>query len=113
MECVNKKAFLRGAFCIKHLPFDSSLHSAELLVLHCVYFCELGHTQIIYKNNLVLFFQAHISSENSELSNAALQALGFCVFNSKITSELSGKQMNFSAIAGVRCICIIALSLFL
>uniref|UniRef100_A0A8C9FNN3 Replication timing regulatory factor 1 n=1 Tax=Pavo cristatus TaxID=9049 RepID=A0A8C9FNN3_PAVCR len=40
-------------------------------------------------------FKAHISSENSELSNAALQALGFCVFNSKITSELSGKQTNF------------------
>uniref|UniRef100_A0A8C3IQU9 Replication timing regulatory factor 1 n=1 Tax=Chrysemys picta bellii TaxID=8478 RepID=A0A8C3IQU9_CHRPI len=35
------------------------------------------------------FLQAHISSQNSELSSAALQALGFCVFNSKITSELS------------------------
>ncbi|OXB68673.1 hypothetical protein ASZ78_005864 [Callipepla squamata] len=39
-------------------------------------------------------FKAHISSENSELSNAALQALGFCVFNSKITSELSAPEVE-------------------
>ncbi|NXC42176.1 RIF1 protein, partial [Penelope pileata] len=39
-------------------------------------------------------FKAHISSENSELSNAALQALGFCVFNSKITSELSATEVE-------------------
>uniref|UniRef100_A0A8C3S2Q6 Replication timing regulatory factor 1 n=1 Tax=Chelydra serpentina TaxID=8475 RepID=A0A8C3S2Q6_CHESE len=40
-------------------------------------------------NVFFFFLQAHISSQNSELSSAALQALGFCVFNSKITSELS------------------------
>ncbi|XP_006266218.1 telomere-associated protein RIF1 isoform X4 [Alligator mississippiensis] len=39
-------------------------------------------------------FKAHISSENSELCSAALQALGFCVFNSKITSELSATEMQ-------------------
>ncbi|XP_021254403.1 telomere-associated protein RIF1 isoform X2 [Numida meleagris] len=39
-------------------------------------------------------FKAHISSENTELSNAALQALGFCVFNSKITSELSASEVE-------------------
>ncbi|NXI94004.1 RIF1 protein, partial [Psophia crepitans] len=39
-------------------------------------------------------FKAHISSPNSELSNAALQALGFCVFNSKNTSELSATEMQ-------------------
>lgn len=39
-----------------------------------------------------VFFQAHISSPNLELSNAALQALGFCTFNSNNTAELSGKQ---------------------
>ncbi|XP_032301821.1 telomere-associated protein RIF1 isoform X1 [Coturnix japonica] len=39
-------------------------------------------------------FKAHICSENSELSNAALQALGFCVFNSKITSELSASEVE-------------------
>uniref|UniRef100_A0A8B9F3E3 Replication timing regulatory factor 1 n=1 Tax=Amazona collaria TaxID=241587 RepID=A0A8B9F3E3_9PSIT len=39
-------------------------------------------------------FQAHISSQNVELSNAALQALGFCVFNSSITSELSATEMQ-------------------
>lgn len=38
--------------------------------------------------------QAHISSPNLELSNAALQALGFCTFNSNNTAELSGKQTN-------------------
>uniref|UniRef100_A0A674JJU2 Replication timing regulatory factor 1 n=1 Tax=Terrapene triunguis TaxID=2587831 RepID=A0A674JJU2_9SAUR len=37
---------------------------------------------------------AHISSQNSELSSAALQALGFCVFNSKITSELSATEIQ-------------------
>ncbi|XP_065417780.1 telomere-associated protein RIF1 isoform X3 [Chrysemys picta bellii] len=39
-------------------------------------------------------FKAHISSQNSELSSAALQALGFCVFNSKITSELSATEIQ-------------------
>ncbi|XP_052531159.1 telomere-associated protein RIF1 isoform X2 [Tympanuchus pallidicinctus] len=43
---------------------------------------------------LCRIFKAHISSENSELSNAALQALGFCVFNSKITSELSASEVE-------------------
>lgn len=35
--------------------------------------------------------QTHISSENEELSQAALQALGFCVFNSSIVSGIPGK----------------------
>uniref|UniRef100_A0A8C8R9B7 Replication timing regulatory factor 1 n=1 Tax=Pelusios castaneus TaxID=367368 RepID=A0A8C8R9B7_9SAUR len=39
-------------------------------------------------------FKAHISSQNSELSSAALQALGFCVFNSKMTSELSATEIQ-------------------
>ncbi|NXF26164.1 RIF1 protein, partial [Rhodinocichla rosea] len=39
-------------------------------------------------------FQAHISSPNLELSNAALQALGFCTFNSNNTAELSGTDMQ-------------------
>ncbi|XP_068263723.1 telomere-associated protein RIF1 isoform X2 [Nyctibius grandis] len=39
-------------------------------------------------------FKAHILSQNSELSNAALQALGFCVFNSKITSELPATEIQ-------------------
>uniref|UniRef100_A0A8C3Q2Y9 Replication timing regulatory factor 1 n=1 Tax=Chrysolophus pictus TaxID=9089 RepID=A0A8C3Q2Y9_CHRPC len=43
---------------------------------------------------LCRIFKAHITSENSELSNAALQALGFCVFNSKITSELSASEVE-------------------
>ncbi|NXS73273.1 RIF1 protein, partial [Pandion haliaetus] len=39
-------------------------------------------------------FKAHISSHNSELSNAALQALGFCVFNSNTTSELPATEIQ-------------------
>ncbi|KAM6269332.1 telomere-associated protein RIF1 [Porphyrio hochstetteri] len=39
-------------------------------------------------------FKTHISSQNSELSNAALQALGFCVFNSKTTSVLSATEIQ-------------------
>uniref|UniRef100_A0A9J8AJI8 Replication timing regulatory factor 1 n=1 Tax=Cyprinus carpio carpio TaxID=630221 RepID=A0A9J8AJI8_CYPCA len=34
------------------------------------------------------FFQVHISSENEELCQAALQALGFCVFHSHIVSVI-------------------------
>jgi len=58
------------------------------------------------------FFQAHISSQNSELSSAALQALGFCVFNSSISSQLSGKQTNFSVDAGNVCVRITILYVF-
>ncbi|XP_075285810.1 telomere-associated protein RIF1 isoform X3 [Opisthocomus hoazin] len=39
-------------------------------------------------------FKAHISSQNSELSSAALQALGFCVFNSSISSQLSATEVQ-------------------
>ncbi|NXD80511.1 RIF1 protein, partial [Halcyon senegalensis] len=39
-------------------------------------------------------FKAHISSQNPELSNAALQALGFCVFNSNIVSQLPATEMQ-------------------
>nr|XP_045002764.1 telomere-associated protein RIF1 isoform X3 [Jaculus jaculus] len=40
-------------------------------------------------SRLYTVLQAHISSENSELSSAALQALGFCLYNPKIASGLS------------------------
>ncbi|NXH37301.1 RIF1 protein, partial [Myiagra hebetior] len=39
-------------------------------------------------------FKAHISSPNLELSNAALQALGFCTFNSNNTAELSATEIQ-------------------
>ncbi|NWV57730.1 RIF1 protein, partial [Daphoenositta chrysoptera] len=39
-------------------------------------------------------FKAHISSPNLELSNAALQALGFCTFNSSNTAELSATEIQ-------------------
>ncbi|KAM5327825.1 telomere-associated protein RIF1 isoform 2-T4 [Glossophaga mutica] len=38
--------------------------------------------------------KTHISSQNSELSCAALQALGFCLYNPKITSGLSEKNIQ-------------------
>ncbi|KAK7824407.1 hypothetical protein U0070_025203 [Myodes glareolus] len=38
--------------------------------------------------------QAHISSQNSELSSAALQALGFCLYNPKIASGLSESNIQ-------------------
>ncbi|XP_027764113.1 telomere-associated protein RIF1 [Empidonax traillii] len=48
-------------------------------------------------------FKAHIASPNLELSNAALQALGFCTFNSANTAELSAAEMQdlLSAVNGV------------
>ncbi|XP_075465520.1 telomere-associated protein RIF1 isoform X3 [Ascaphus truei] len=39
-------------------------------------------------------FKAHISNEDSDLSNAALQALGFCLFNNNIVSGLSGTEIE-------------------
>ncbi|NWV29712.1 RIF1 protein, partial [Origma solitaria] len=39
-------------------------------------------------------FQAHVASPNLELSNAALQALGFCTFNSNNTAELSATEIQ-------------------
>uniref|UniRef100_A0A8C5U620 Replication timing regulatory factor 1 n=1 Tax=Malurus cyaneus samueli TaxID=2593467 RepID=A0A8C5U620_9PASS len=39
-------------------------------------------------------FKAHISSPNLELSNAALQAVGFCTFNSNNTAELSTETQD-------------------
>ncbi|NWY48146.1 RIF1 protein, partial [Sylvia atricapilla] len=51
--------------------------------------------------------QAHISSPNLELSNAALQALGFCTFNSNNTAELSAPEMQelLAAVNGVAVKC--------
>ncbi|XP_029461321.1 telomere-associated protein RIF1 isoform X2 [Rhinatrema bivittatum] len=39
-------------------------------------------------------FKVHISIQDSELNNAALQALGFCVFNAQIASELSATEIQ-------------------
>nr|XP_056717628.1 telomere-associated protein RIF1 [Euleptes europaea] len=51
---------------------------------------EVGkHFPQLYK-----IFKTHISAENSDLSSAALQALGFCVFNSKIASQLCETEMQ-------------------
>ncbi|XP_066088976.1 telomere-associated protein RIF1 isoform X1 [Saccopteryx bilineata] len=46
-------------------------------------------TEIEKNSQLFDILKSHISSENSEVSCAALQALGFCVYNPKITSGLS------------------------
>ncbi|XP_021048354.1 telomere-associated protein RIF1 [Mus pahari] len=40
-------------------------------------------------SRLYTVLKVHISSQNSELSSAALQALGFCLYNPRITSGLS------------------------
>uniref|UniRef100_A0A8C6JU10 Uncharacterized protein n=1 Tax=Melopsittacus undulatus TaxID=13146 RepID=A0A8C6JU10_MELUD len=62
-----------------------------------------GFTADVRKHfpQLCKVFKAHISSHNVELSNAALQALGFCVFNSSITSELSEIQDLLSIVNSV------------
>ncbi|XP_048340327.1 telomere-associated protein RIF1 isoform X2 [Sphaerodactylus townsendi] len=51
---------------------------------------EVGkHFSQLYK-----IFKTHISTENSELSSSALQALGFCVFSSKIASQLCETEIQ-------------------
>ncbi|XP_063174445.1 telomere-associated protein RIF1 [Candoia aspera] len=51
---------------------------------------EVGkHFPQLYK-----IFKTHIPTENSELSSAALQALGFCVFNPKIASLLCETEIR-------------------
>ncbi|XP_075036956.1 telomere-associated protein RIF1 isoform X2 [Mixophyes fleayi] len=39
-------------------------------------------------------FKTHISHKNSDLNNAALQMLGFCVFNSTIASSISASEVQ-------------------
>ncbi|XP_072468054.1 telomere-associated protein RIF1 isoform X2 [Notamacropus eugenii] len=39
-------------------------------------------------------FKTHISSQNSELNSATLQAMGFCLYNPQITSGLTDKEMQ-------------------
>ncbi|XP_036598804.1 telomere-associated protein RIF1 [Trichosurus vulpecula] len=39
-------------------------------------------------------FKTHISSQNSELNSATLQAMGFCLYNPQITSGLTEKEMQ-------------------
>ncbi|KAM4025245.1 telomere-associated protein RIF1 isoform 2-T2 [Anomaloglossus baeobatrachus] len=39
-------------------------------------------------------FKTHIAHQHSDLSNAALQTLGFCVFNSSIASEVSASVVQ-------------------
>ncbi|XP_029348755.1 telomere-associated protein RIF1 [Echeneis naucrates] len=56
------------------LSSEESQHFLPVVEKH---FCRLG--------NAIL---AHITSPNSELSQAALQALGFCVYHSRVASAL-------------------------
>ncbi|KAM9305669.1 telomere-associated protein RIF1 [Gastrophryne carolinensis] len=39
-------------------------------------------------------FKTHISHQNSDLSNAALQTLGFCVFYNRIASNISASEVQ-------------------
>lgn len=74
--------------CFFQLPSSVDIQTVNSIFLSC--FSNLRFCGFFF------FFspQAHISSPNLELSNAALQALGFCTFNSNNTAELSGKQSN-------------------
>uniref|UniRef100_A0A667GLL1 Telomere-associated protein RIF1 n=1 Tax=Lynx canadensis TaxID=61383 RepID=A0A667GLL1_LYNCA len=45
-------------------------------------------------SRLFRVLKIHISSQNSDLSSAALQALGFCLYNPKITSGLSDTDIE-------------------
>ncbi|XP_040213933.1 telomere-associated protein RIF1 isoform X4 [Rana temporaria] len=45
-------------------------------------------------SRLLNIFKTHISHQNSDLSNAALQAMGFCVFYSNIASSLSATEVQ-------------------
>ncbi|XP_015265714.1 PREDICTED: telomere-associated protein RIF1 [Gekko japonicus] len=47
-----------------------------------------------YFPQLYKIFKTHIPTENSDLSSAALQALGFCVFNAKIASQLCETEIQ-------------------
>nr|XP_020652738.1 telomere-associated protein RIF1 isoform X3 [Pogona vitticeps] len=47
-----------------------------------------------YFPQLCKIFKTHIPTENTELCSAALQALGFCVFNSKIASLLCETEIQ-------------------
>lgn len=44
---------------------------------------------------VLLYLQAHITSPNVELSQAALQALGFCVYHSRVVSDVPGMFIYF------------------
>ncbi|XP_077176202.1 telomere-associated protein RIF1 isoform X3 [Paroedura picta] len=45
-------------------------------------------------SQLYKIFKTHIPTENSDLCSAALQALGFCVFNAKIASQLCETEIQ-------------------
>ncbi|XP_018409096.1 PREDICTED: telomere-associated protein RIF1 [Nanorana parkeri] len=45
-------------------------------------------------SRLIPVFKTHISHQNSDLSNAALQTMGFCVFYSNIASSLSANEVQ-------------------
>ncbi|XP_044158864.1 telomere-associated protein RIF1 isoform X1 [Bufo gargarizans] len=53
-------------------------------------------TALVAKNFSRLFnvFKTHIGHQHSDLSNAALQTLGFCVFNSTIASGISASEVQ-------------------
>ncbi|KAG8432320.1 hypothetical protein GDO86_016820 [Hymenochirus boettgeri] len=54
---------------------------------------------------LCKIFKEHIANQNSDLSNAALQALGFCVFNNRIASGLSATETE-QLLSALNCIAV-------
>ncbi|KAM5152435.1 telomere-associated protein RIF1 isoform 2-T2 [Mantella aurantiaca] len=45
-------------------------------------------------SRLFKVFKTHISHQNSDLSNAALQTMGFCVFYSSVASDISATEVE-------------------
>lgn len=81
------------------------MKSTWFYLLRCLY--KMKSFQIIYF--LTCICQTHISCQNTELSQAALQALGFCVFHSNVVSGIPG---SYSASKGL-CVHFFLYHLFL
>lgn len=65
------------------------------LSLQIYWFCQWLYLDIsIIPNSVFVWccFQTHMSSPDAELSQAALQALGFCVYHSRVVSGVPGRK---------------------
>lgn len=58
-------------------------------------------TFLIRNSVCLVLFQSHINGPSAELSQASLQALGFCVYHSHVASGLPGTSSDLLII--LRC----------
>uniref|UniRef100_A0A8C2FC70 Replication timing regulatory factor 1 n=1 Tax=Cyprinus carpio TaxID=7962 RepID=A0A8C2FC70_CYPCA len=79
LECLEDEAAGLSEKTDAYITIANRSYSFRKLCLCCV---------ISPADELCFSFQVHISSENEELCQAALQALGFCVFHSHIVSVI-------------------------